>query len=258
MWTLNPKTGELEFDGHLNVYSKAGGYDDASEGLRLDYRKIGSFLAAANENNGTVELSPGVAVQSEALRKAYSANRVILSDSATRNSAAIAFLRRDGHMSYSEAKKAETLIVNRGLVLNRAEHYSVRFVLNAVGVAELYKDSQFTRRDKKKHKGFVLYSEAKSAYHGPGAYKWCHPDGREIVMSADKKFETRDEYEGTYNFAWKKGHDRLDMRPYFDWGNTPLDATPYGQRVAGLKHGKRIGNGRSADFVRRVIQAFAP
>jgi hypothetical protein len=76
-----------------------------------------------------------------------------------------------------------------------------------------------------------LYPSKLSVYHGPnkgkGASKWVNTDGREIVISAEGKFETRTQYMGTYNFGknLRTNHKPLDITPWEERGkrNSPYD-----------------------------------
>ncbi len=91
-------------------------------------------------------------------------------------------------------------------------------------------------------------SAAKSIYHqhgDGGKYnrKFVSKNGKhEAVYDKNGNLVTDDENQGTYNYAspddWF-GHFLYDILPYWFWGNTPSDPTPFRNRVGGPDKAKK-------------------
>lgn len=82
-----------------------------------------------------------------------------------------------------------------------------------------------------------------SIYHQHGSgrnnSKFVSPNGQcEAVYDETGKLVTDDQNMGTYNFAAPSDpirHFLLDVLPYWAWGNTPNDPTPFPSRVRGAR-----------------------
>lgn len=80
-----------------------------------------------------------------------------------------------------------------------------------------------------------------NSYHrnnGANNEKWLSPDGRQegVYNSDTGELDNSPENKGTYNFsppceAWNHFWD--DVHPYWRWGNSPDDDTPFWKRVSG-------------------------
>ena len=138
-------------------------------------------------------------------------------------------------------------------------HYNVRRQLNNNEQFELLSDETLVRLHEKtsEHEKvdifndgvmWVRMSKAGSRYHGPSCAKFIEPNGRELVISSSKKLETKPQYIGTYNFvvplSWKDnnpfayaisnvGHGLFDVLPYYFWGNSIDDPSPFFDRLFG-------------------------
>ena len=103
--------------------------------------------------------------------------------------------------------------------------------------------------DEAKATGYIKLSAWKSKYHrhpdngdsgktnGRKNKKYVSKDGKhEAVYDENGNLVTNDKNQGTYNYAspddWF-GHFIYDMIPYFIWGNTPSDTTPFKNRIGG-------------------------
>ncbi|UDQ98792.1 hypothetical protein AAEX28_01580 [Lentisphaerota bacterium WC36G] len=103
--------------------------------------------------------------------------------------------------------------------------------------------------DEAKAAGYIKLSAWKSKYHshpdngdsgktnGKKNKKYVSKDGKhEAVYDENGKLVTNNRNQGTYNYAspddWF-GHFIYDMIPYFIFGNTPNDPTPFINRVSG-------------------------
>lgn len=96
--------------------------------------------------------------------------------------------------------------------------------------------------------GFVRAPDKQNLYHRNGGkkgnIKYYHPDtGQEIVFKENRMVETAPENIGTKNFGpipttW--AHIWKDVLPYWLWGNSPDDNTPWTNRVFGPETGASL------------------
>jgi hypothetical protein len=260
-WKLiKNEKGEYGFkwDGHLNIYNEGGNNINPGDGLELRYDEIQDLLNA-NKGKEKITLKGGIEISADKLKEIQRYNITMwLSDSDHPSSAGRA-LFDDGFMSYTEALGISDSIKTRFLPsVNMIEHYSARYVVNSnewfmdkitqdeirnwtgnndraraeSGDESYWKKLTYTvslggSETREVTLNARLLKQADSVFHGEGAFKWVFEDGNEIVIDSTGKFETREEYLGTYNFGGPTGvkHAAFDVAPYIFWGNSPDDKT---------------------------------
>ena len=233
----------------------------------LDYRELANVLNNIDPGQTKVLLGE-TEVEVSRLREIFGHNEKMIKSGTNflgfHTSKAAKFLLEDGFMSYDEASSLSRGIYMKGKV-NMIEHYSARYVLNetyrfeAMSEDELKKwrdNDQKIEADKGipvskvftsffNRTGFsdtgYLETTERSIYHGPDNFKWVfHDSGKELIIKQDGRVEERAQYIGTYNWGRGPGivndmiHAKLDVVPYFRWGNTPDDyyLTPWKSRIS--------------------------
>ena len=101
--------------------------------------------------------------------------------------------------------------------------------------------------DAEKH-GFIKQPDDKTVYHRhkgqTGNLKYCHPTtGQEIIFNEYGKVVTIPENIGTKNYGVNPvsiAHVWYDILPYWFWGNSANDRTPWQDRVLGAEKGAKI------------------
>ena len=96
--------------------------------------------------------------------------------------------------------------------------------------------------------GFIKQPDDKTAYHRhkgqTGNLKYCHPTtGQEIIFNEYGKVVTIPENIGTKNYGVNPvsiAHVWYDILPYWFWGNSANDRTPWQDRVLGAEKGAKI------------------